>query len=176
MTRYRRATIAGGTYFFTVNCAERYGNHLLTDNVDLLRQSFRKVITNHPFYIDAIVILPEHLHCIWTLPDDDVDYKTRWGLIKAGFSRAIPAGERRSASRIKRGERGIWQRRYWEHVIRDEGDFERHVDYIHCNPVKHGWVRRVRDWRYSSFHTYVRRGIYSENWVGQPEETLDVGE
>jgi putative transposase len=95
---------------------------------------------------------------------------------KAGFSRAIPTGERRSASRIKRSERGIWQRRYWEHVIRDEDDFERHVDYIHCNPVKHGWVRRVRDWRYSSFHTYVWRGIYSENWLGQPEQTLDVGE
>ncbi len=98
------------------------------------------------------------------------------GLIKAGFSRALPSGERRSASRIKRGEWGIWQRRYWEHVIRDEDDFERHVDYIHCNPVKHGWVQRVKDWRYSSFHTYVRHGIYPENWAGQPEKSLDVGE
>ncbi len=93
MTRYRRATIAGGTYFFTVNCAERHGNHLLTDNVDLLRQSFRKVKTDHPYSIDAMVILPEHLHCVWTLPQGDSDYKTRWGLIKAGFSRALPSGE-----------------------------------------------------------------------------------
>ena len=112
MTGYRRATIAGGTYCFTVNCAQQRGNQLLTENIDLLRQSFRKVKKEHPFDIDAIVILPEHLHCIWTLPDGDVDYKTRWSLIKAGFSRAISPGERRSASRIKRGERGFWQRRY----------------------------------------------------------------
>ncbi len=110
MTRYRRTKIVGGTYSFTVNCTERHGNQCFTDNIDLLRQSFRKVKHDHPFDIDAIVILPEHLHCIWTLPDGDADYKTRLSLIKAGFSRTIPRGERRSASRIKRGERGIWQR------------------------------------------------------------------
>jgi putative transposase len=90
MTGYRRATIVGGTYFFTVNCAERHGNQLLTENIDLLRQSFHKVKNDHPFDIDAIVILPEHVHCIWTLPEGDADYKTRWSLIKASFSRAIP--------------------------------------------------------------------------------------
>ena len=107
MTEYRRASIGGATWFFTVNLAERHGNHLLVDNIDLLRQVVRKVKTDHPFKIDAMVVLPEHLHCIWTLPDGDCDYKTRWALLNAGFSRAIPVGERRSESRIKRGERGI---------------------------------------------------------------------
>jgi putative transposase len=105
----------------------------------------RKVKADHSFQIEAMVVLPEHLHCIWTLPVGEADYKTRWSLIKAGFSRSIPHGERRSDSRVKRGERGIWQRRYWEHLIRDEQDFERHVDYIHWNPVKHAWVQRVQD-------------------------------
>ena len=166
MVNYRRVVVDGATYFFTVNCAERHGNCILTDNIEWLRQSFRKVKDSHPFHIEAIVILPDHLHCIWTLPPGDADYKTRWALIKAGFSRAIPPGERRSASRVKRGERGIWQRRYWEHLLRDELDFERHVDYIHWNPVKHGRVERVRDWPYSSFHTHVCRGVYSVDWVG----------
>ena len=110
MTEYRRVNIPGATWFFTVNLAERHGNPLLTDNSDLLRHVFRRIRTDHPFKIDAMVVLPEHLHCIWTLPDGDRDYKTRWAMIKAGFSRGIPVGERRSASRVKRGERGIWQR------------------------------------------------------------------
>jgi len=176
MTEYRRTLIEGATYFFTVNCAERHGNCLLTENIDLLRRSFRKVKNNRPFDIDAIVVLPDHLHCVWTLPTDDADYKTRWSLIKAGFSRAIPRNERRSASRLKRGERGIWQRRYWEHIIRDDHDFERHIDYIHWNPVKHGWVEQVKDWPYSSFHTYVRRGDYPNDWAGQPDVKIDGGE
>jgi len=176
MTEYRRAKIQGATYFFTVNCAERHGNHLLVDSIDLLRQIFRKVKSEDPFEIDAMVVLPEHLHCIWTLPPGDADYQTHWALIKAGFSRAIPVGERRSMSRIKRGERGIWQRRYWEHLIRDDQDFERHVDYIHWNPVKHGWVRRVGDWPHSSFHAYVRRGIYPVNWACELKEAIDGGE
>ncbi len=176
MTEYRRAKLEGARYFFTVNCAERHGNHLLVDHIDVLREVFRKVRGGHPFAIDAMVVLPEHLHCIWTLPPDDADYKTRWALIKAGFSRAIPAGERRSISRMRRGERGIWQRRYWEHMIRDEQDFQRHVDYIHWNPVKHGWVKRVGDWPHSSFHVYVQRGIYPAGWAWEPDETVDGGE
>ena len=123
MAEYRRANVEGATYFFTVNCAERHGNHLLVDNIGLLRKVMRKVKSSHPFNIDAIVVLPEHLQCIWRLPPGDADCKTRWALIKAGFSRGIPLGERRSTSRIKRGERGIWQRRFWEHVIRDDVDF-----------------------------------------------------
>ena len=176
MTNYRRTIIEGATYFFTVNCLERHGNHLLTDNIDILRQTFRNIKTNHPFKIEAIVILPEHLHTIWTLPLGDADYKTRWTLIKAGFSRKILSGERQSTSRIKRGERGIWQRRYWEHLIRDNRDFEQHVDYIHWNPVKHGWVNQVKNWSYSSFHNYVGRGIYSLNWAGVPNITINGGE
>jgi putative transposase len=176
MTAYRRANVKGGTYFFTVNCAERHGYRLLESNVDTLRKVFRKVKGAHPFDIDAIVILPEHLHCIWTLLQGDANFSVRWRLIKAGFSRLIPAGERCSKSRINRGERGIWQRRYWEHLIRDEQDFARHVDYIHWNPVKHGWVKQVKEWPYSSFHTYVRRGIYPADWAGNPDELMEAGE
>ena len=176
MTEYRRVKVGGATYFFTVNCAERSGNFILVNNVNLLRSVFRKVKADHPFKIDAMVVLPEHLHCIWTLPPGDADYKTRWALIKAGFSRGIPSSERRSESRIKRGERGIWQRRYWEHLVRDEEDFQRHVDYIHWNPVKHGWVKRVNDWPHSSFHNYVRRSIYPYNWACEREYELDAGE
>ncbi len=176
MTEYRRAYAVGATWFFTVNLAVRHGNPLLAENTDLLRQVFRKVKDGHPFEIDAVVVLPDHLHCIWTLPDGDSDYKTRWALIKAGFSRGIPIGERRSESRRSRGERGIWQRRFWEHMIRDERDFARHFDYIHWNPVKHGWVKRVRDWPHSSFHAYVRRGLYSLDWACDPDETVDGGE
>jgi putative transposase len=176
MTEYRRTWTKGATYFFTVNCAERHANHLLTDNIDLLRQSFRKVKQAHPFKIDAMVVLPEHLHCIWTLPENDADYKTRWGLIKSGFSRLIPSGERRSTSRIKRGERGLWQRRYWEHLIRDELDFEQHVDYIHWNPVKHGWVNLVKDWPHSSFHRFVRNGIYPMDWACKLDVEFEAGE
>lgn len=104
------------------------------------------------------------------------NFKTRWALIKAGFSRSLPPIERRSKSRIARGERGIWQRRYWEHLIRDEDDFERHAAYIHWNPVKHGWVTRVKDWPYSSFHAYVKRGLYPENWSSEPEGIIQGGE
>jgi len=176
MTNYRRVKIAGATYFFTVNCAERHGNNLLTDNIDLLRRVVRKVKKDHPFAIDAMVVLPEHLHCIWSLPEGDSDYKTRWALIKAGFSRHIPSGEERSASRIKRGERGIWQRRYWEHLIRDDLDFQRHVDYIHWKPVKHGWVQQVREWPHSSFHVFVKQGRCLLDWAGGEDVIDDVGE
>ena len=176
MTNYRRAHIPGATWFFTVNLAERRKNRLLLENIDVLRQVFRQIRTRHPFAIDAIVVLPEHLHCVWTLPDGDSDYKMRWALIKAGFSRQIPRGERRSESRVKRGERGIWQRRYWEHMIRDDRDFERHVDYIHWRPVKHGWVKRAEDWPHSSFHAYSRRGLYPPDWACDPCVTINGGE
>jgi len=176
MTEYRRVKIAGATYFFTVNLAERQRNRLLVDRIDALRQAFRRVKKEHPFKIDAIVVLPEHLHCIWSLPDGDTDYKMRWSLIKAGFSRGVPLGERRSKSRVDRGERGIWQRRFWEHVIRDDRDFEQHVNYIHWNPVKHRWAKRVVDWPHSSFHGYVRRGIYPVGWAWEPDGEIDAGE
>ena len=128
MTEYRRVKVEGATYFFTVNCTVRRGNSVLVDTINLLRNVFRKVKANYPFNFEAMVVLPEHLHCIWTLPPGDADYKTRWALIKAGFSRGVPASERRSESRMKRGEGGIWQRQYWGHLVRDEEDFQRHVD------------------------------------------------
>lgn len=175
MANYRRSHVAGASYFFTVNCSERHDNQLLVEQIDLLREVFRKVKTDHPFTIDAIVVLPEHLHCIWTLPPGDADYKTRWALIKAGFSRQLPAEEKRSLSRIKRCERGIWQRRYWEHLIRDDSDYRRHVDYIHWNPVKHGVVKQVVDWPFSSFHKYLDLGFYPRNWVGSRDDN-DFGD
>jgi REP-associated tyrosine transposase len=164
MTQYRRSFIPGGTWFFTVNLAERAGSRLLVERIDALRSAFRIVRTEHAFRVDAVVILPDHLHCIWTLPPDDSDFSTRWGLIKGNFSRWIAKTESLSCSRLKRGERRIWQRRFWEHLIRNEDDFRKHVDYIHWNPVKHGWVRRARDWPHSSFHSYLRRGTYEKNW------------
>jgi len=165
MTSYRRNFARGGTYFFTVNLEDRR-HTLLTDHIDHLRAAFRYTRTRHSFLVDAIVVLPEHLHAIWTLPDGDLDYATRWRLIKSTFSRALPTGEVVSRSRFERGERGIWQRRYWEHTLRDESDFARHVDYIHFNPVKHGHVSRVADWPYSSFHRMVRLGVFPEDWGG----------
>ena len=113
-----------------------------------------------------MVVLPEHLHTIWRLPAGDVDFPMRWSLLKAGFSRRINKGERLSPSRVAKRERGIWQRRYWEHQIRDETDLARHVDYIHYNPVKHGWVTRAVDWPHSTLHGYIERGIMSSDWGG----------
>ena len=163
--RYRRARTEGGTYFFTVNLADR-SSTLLVDAIDILRDAMRLVQRRHPFHIDAIVILPDHLHAIWTLPPNDAAFAKRWGLIKAGFSRNLPCMERRSDSRKKKGERGIWQRRYWEHMIRDDEDYARHVDYIHVNPVKHGHALHPVAWPYSSIHRYVRDGILPSDWSG----------
>lgn len=131
--------------------------------MDVLRSVIREVKAKHPFHIDAMVILPDHLHAVWTLPVGDADYPTRWMLIKAGFSHNIPKGERRNASRVTKGERGIWQRRYWEHLIRNDGDYERHVDYVHFNPVKHGFVSRASDWSHSSIHRYIAMGVVDAN-------------
>ncbi len=166
MTEYRRANVPGACWFFTVNLAHRRHNRLLVERIADLREAFATVREGHPFHLDAIVILPEHLHCLMTLPAGDADFATRWALIKGNFSRRVEKGEHVSASREKRGERGIWQRRFWEHLIRDEEDFIRHADYIHWNPVKHGWVRRAADWPHSTFHDYVARGIYPVDWGG----------
>jgi putative transposase len=136
MSQYTRAYVPGGTLFFTVALLERRQS-LLIDHIDLLREAFCKVRRQRPFNIDAIVVLPDHLHCIWTLPADDADFSTRWRLIKTTFARGIPPGEYLSERRQRTGERGIWQRWFWEHMIRDERDFSAHVDYIHYNPVKH---------------------------------------
>ncbi|HVA14956.1 MAG TPA: transposase [Stellaceae bacterium] len=167
MTAYRRNFVAGGCFFFTVNLAERR-LRLLTDNIALLREAFRSTRARHPFAIDAIVVLPDHLHTIWTLPEGDRDFAVRWNLIKGGFTRFLPRAERISASRLRKRERGIWQRRYWEHTLRDDDDYARHVDYIHFNPVRHGYVDEPASWPFSSFHRMVRLGFYPENWAAEP--------
>jgi len=174
MSNYLRYRIPGGCYFFTVNLLER-NNTLLVDHIDLLRESVQVCKQKRPFHIDAWVVLPEHMHCIWTLPEGDVDFSTRWKIIKTHFSKGLPKVERRSIVRMKRGERGIWQRRFWEHAIRDDRDYENHMDYLHFNPVKHGWADNVIDWPYSSFHHCVKKGMYPVNWVSDNND-LEVGE
>lgn len=163
MSNYVRYRVPGGCYFFTVNLLERK-EKLLTEHIELLREAFRRNMEKSPFHIDAIVILPEHIHCIWTLPPDDDDFSGRWRAIKKHFSKYLPKTERLSATRRRRNERGVWQRRFWEHAIRDDRDFSNHVDYIHYNPVKHGWVKRCRDWPYSTFQRFTARGIYPIDW------------
>ena len=175
MPNYRRVWVPGGTYFFTVNLLER-DRRLLVENIEALRTSFFQARMERPFEMLAIVILPDHLHCLWRLPPDDTDNATRWRHIKSAFSRALPTGERRSPRRMAKGERGIWQRRYWEHLIRDERDLVAHVDYIHINPVKHGHAIKVADWPYSSFHRYVRRGDLPLDWAGTPRDITGFGE
>jgi putative transposase len=165
MTNYRRNFISGGSYFFTVNLADRR-LRLLTEQIALLRTATRYAQVRHPFEIAAAVILPDHLHAIWNLPEGDADFALRWRLIKSAFSRGLPSGERISASRARKAERGIWQRRYWEHTLRDENDFARHFDYIHFNPVKHGHVGRVSDWPFSTFQRMVKLGVYPQDWAG----------
>ncbi|HEV7635185.1 MAG TPA: transposase [Bradyrhizobium sp.] len=163
MPRYVRAK-KGSIFFFTVVLAERPSN-LLSQEIERLRRTYRSVQQRRPFETIAICVLPDHLHALWQLPEGDADFSSRWSLIKSGFSRGLDSRER-SASKFGKREKGIWQRRYWEHAIRDEADLERHVDYIHFNPVKHGPVTRVADWPHSSFHRYVERGLLAADWGG----------
>ena len=134
------------------------------DHIDELRTAIRTTRKTKPFHIDAWVVLPDHMHCIWTLPKNDSDYSGRWREIKKSFTKSFPNDEYRSRSRIKNKERGIWQRRFWEHTIRDELDYQRHMDYLHYNPVKHRLVDEVHQWKYSSFHSLVEKGVYPLNW------------
>ena len=172
MSDYRRAWHPGGTYFFTVNLLQRQGNDLLIRHIDTLRAVVKAVRKQHAFRIHAWTVLPEHLHCIIELPPGDADFATRWRLIKTGFSKSLPRTERLSVVRLRRGERGIWQRRFWEHLIRDERDYRAHMDYVHINPVKHGLVERVADWPYSTFHRLVAEGVYPADWAGGREVEL----
>ena len=169
MRTYKRAWIPGGTFFFTVNLAQRENNTLLIDKIDLLHRAFNSVQASHPFAMDAIVVLPEHLHCVWRLPKGDDRFDLRWRMIKAVFSRSLIVEENISASRTRHRERGIWQRRYWEHAIRDEADWRRHVDYIHYNPVKHSYVKRAFDWPHSTFCQFIKREMYDVNWLASPD-------
>jgi putative transposase len=175
MPNSRRAFVPGGTWFFTVTLLDRR-KRLLVDRTDALREATRWTIERRPFRIGAFVVLPDHIHAIWTLPAGDTDFPLRWRLIKQRFSRTIPAGEPLSPVRRARGERGIWQRRFWEHLIRDDADYQRHVEYCYINPVKHGLVRRVCDWPYSSFHRDVASSLVPRNWAGEIDQEGEFGE
>lgn len=168
MVHYRRNRVAGGTYFFTVALRDRTARWLV-ERVDDLKLSIQSVKREQPFRIDALVVLPEHLHTVWSLPPEDDDYPGRWRLIKARFSRTLAkAGV--GVQRNTTGEYDLWQRRYWEHTIRDEADLRRCVDYAHYNPVKHAWVQHVSEWPYSTFRHYVKNGVYSQDWAGGVNE------
>ncbi|MGL5240321.1 MAG: REP-associated tyrosine transposase [Kluyvera ascorbata] len=161
MSNYRRHYINGGTWFFTVNLKDRQSD-LLIRNIAELRGAVRVVKRIKPFYIDAWVILPEHLHCIWTLPANDCDFSSRWREIKKRLTQSLL-------------HQTVWQPRFWEHTIRDERDYRRHIDYIYINPIKHGWVSRVQDWPFSTFHRHVREGVYPVDWAGELMD-LETGE
>ena len=176
MANYRRAWCLGGTYFFTINLLQRRNNDLLTRYIQSLRTVVQNVRSRHPFVIHGWVVLPDHIHCVIELPQGDSDFALRLRLIKSNFSKCTPKTERISASREARGERGIWQRRYWEHLIRDEADFATHMNYVHINPVKHGLVKTVKDWPYSTFHHLVKQGVYPENWAGGLQPDIDYDE
>ncbi len=165
MSNYRRFRVEGATYFFTVNLAQRDGT-LLTDHIDHLRIAYAQTRLEHPFRCDAIVVLPDHLHAVWTLPAGDADFSERWRKIKARFSRALGGDYMRSPSKVNKRENGLWQRRFWEHCIRDEADFRAHVAYCWSNPVKRGYVERAVDWPYSSVHRDVRLGRVEPEWCG----------
>lgn len=175
MPNYRRAFVPDGCWFFTVNLLERRQS-LLVDHIATLRDAVARTRRDYPFEIEAFVVLPDHLHAIWTLPPGDANFSTRWRLIKTRFAKSLPKQERLSAVRERRGERGIWQRRFWEHLIRDEADYARHVEYCCINPVKHGLVSRVQDWPYSSFHRDVRGGIFPIDWAGDVDVDGQFGE
>jgi putative transposase len=169
MSRYRRASVAGGCYFFTVVAFRR--QPILCDDAvrDALHSAIETVRVLRPFVIDAWVLLPDHLHCIWTLPEGDADFSTRWMMIKRLVSVACRDAYRRtdlmSDSKQKHRESTLWQRRFWEHQIRDDDDFSKHVDYVHFNPVKHGLVGSALEWPYSTFHRYVKEGVYPADWA-----------
>lgn len=170
MPRYRRLFIRGGTYFFTANLVRR-DSRLLVEHINALRTAYREAARRQPFETLAICVLPDHLHCIWTLPADDTDFPGRWRRIKTAFSRAVPRTVDPTSSRTP-GERGIWQRRYREHVITDSEDLAPHVEYIHHNPVKHGLVADVDEWPYSSWHRWMKNG----GSLASAPDRLRVGE
>ena len=168
MPNYHRAYIPGGTFFFIVKTEHNAPVFQAEDSVRILGDVIRETKQRWPFDIDAIVLLPDHLHTIWSLPPNDADFSRRWGWLKKEFTRRYLASggteQRTSASRKKNRRRGVWQRRFWEHAIKDEDDYDAHFDYIHWNPVKHGYVECPVDWPHSSFHRWVESGVYEKNW------------
>jgi putative transposase len=180
MPRYIRLKQRGGTFFFTLVTYRRQPLLTRPGALDMLRESLEEVRRHQPFLLRAWVILPDHGHFIWTLPPDDDDYSSRWGRLKSAFTRRLyaemPNLKPMSAAQRRRNEKTVWQRRFWEHQIRDSEDFTAHMDYLHYNPVRHGLVKRVSEWRYSSFHTYVERGVYGTNWGGSAPVEIAAGE
>ena len=163
---YRRVYINAGTYFFTLVTFERRPILSSPRSIELLNDAFQYTSDRMPFQVVAGVVLPDHMHFVWTMPIESVDFSTRWRLIKSHFTRhwCKDGSISVSASRIKKGEQDIWQRRFWEHLIRDENDLSRHIEYIHYNPVKHGHVSSAINWKYSSFMKYAQDGLYPRNW------------
>lgn len=171
MVLYRRNRIVGGTYFFTVTLRDRK-SCLLVEHIGLLREAVHRTKRAKPFAIDAWAVMPDHMHTVWTLPPGDADYSGRWRSIKGHFSHEI-AKLLEGPTPNAKGEYGFWQRRFWEHTIRDADDYARHIDYIHYNPVKHGYVQNVSDWPYSSFHRFVEKEIYPSDWCGRVDDRGD---
>ncbi len=169
MPDYRRIWAPGGTYFFTLVTYQRRPIFMDETSRQILKQAFAEGIKKAgEFKTIAFCLLPDHLHCIWSLPENDSNFAMRWKIIKAWFSHQYRKqggiSGSLTTSGIKKGEAGIWQRRYWEHLIRDENDLERHINYIHYNPVKHGLVQEVDAWPWSTFHKYVQQGFYATEW------------
>ena len=176
MTNYCRFFQKNPTWFFAVNHAERKNNRQLIGKIHTLHAAFRYVILRKRLRDDAIVIMPDNLHAIWTLPPEDEEFSTRWNMLKGHFSRSLEKSERISESRKKRGERSIWQRRFWVHSITGQQDYNRHMNYIHWNPVKHGHIKQVIESPYSSLHQLVSEAIYPSNWGHAGEFDIDAGE
>lgn len=168
MPNYRRDFTKGGIYFFTMVLENRQKDFLIR-YINELRTAFSETQKYYPFDILAICVLPDHLHMIIELPEGDQNYSRRIQSIKRNFSMKLPQQPSWNESRIKRKELHIWQRRFWEHLIRDDKDLANHMDYIYYNPVKHGYVEYVKDWQYSSFHRDVEKGMYPEDWGGNPD-------
>ncbi len=175
MPDYRRNRVPGGSYFFTVNLLDRRSD-LLVNHIDLVRACVDRVRHLMPFHIDAWVVLPDHMHAVWTLPQGDANFSRRWQAIKMAFVKGIEPAELLSISRRVRGERGVWQRRFWEHTIRDERDYAAHIDYVHFNPVKHGLAASAAAWPYSTFHRAVARGQYPSSWSAEGSDDGPKGE
>ena len=177
MPNYIRNYQAGASYFFTINISDRQ-SQLLTTYIDELRLAYQKTQQKMPFTTDAIIILPDHIHTIWTLPENDNDYPTRIRLLKSYFSRQLPAHVKRTNNQSRQGksETGVWQRRYWEHTLQNEIDYNRHMDYIHYNAVKHGYAENPADWKHSTFMREVDNGRYDLNWAGDDYEDSRLGE
>ena len=171
MPEYRRWFHSGGTYFFTVVTYKRRKIFCDPNARAFLREAMGEVQSLRPFDILGVVLAPNHCHCIWKMAEDDKNFSVRWGMIKRRFTRLWLSHSSEdmavSASRARRGERSVWQRRFWEHLIRDQEDFARHMDYIHYNPVKHGYVRCPHLWEHSSFHRLVKEGVYNSDWLCQ---------